>query len=715
MSSRSIAVFVALAVGITWFVLPSSRARQPREDREALLTAMLAAEDGRDAAPERIAPLRRGAESADPVVALRAVRGLGRLESPTVVPVLAKALAGAVPEVRAEAANALAQAVSRGGAEPAFRELSARVGQESHPLVLGAIAAAVGRLPFGAADEVAGADRVLASIARTDSLADAIATGFVPALQHGVALGYEARTRLHTKVRPLDESGAEVLTRLAALATTASATAAAALTALSNAAQLDDDIAARALEASDPQVRRTAATAVVRRGELEGDLFARLRRDDSPMVRFEIVRGLTTASTAACAAALAMLTDASEPVRLKAIDAVGRVCPGMAPQPDVAKALGPFVARPAPTSADETDWHERAHGVVALASIDPEAASPVVRVSASSPVWQLRMYAARAAATLKDVSALVALASDTHHNVREAALAGLEALGAPERVAAARAALSFGDYQLVRTAANVLRTALAAPKNAASERPDPPSAERQEAVRDMLATLSRITAEERDTSRDARKALVDAIHAVGVPDHVPRLEPYLTDFDPAIAASAEAALREWTRNMPFSAQPSRRATQPLPSLDDLREWARTTALVTMRGGGRFRLRLLPFDAPTNVARFVRQARAGYFDGLTWHRVEPNFVIQGGSPGANEYRGDGPFTRDEIVAGSHRRGTVGISTRGRDTCDGQLFVNLIDNIRLDHNFTIIAEVVEGLEVVDTVLEGATIERIELEVQ
>ena len=51
------------------------------------------------------------------------------------------------------------------------------------------------------------------------------------------------------------------------------------------------------------------------------------------------------------------------------------------------------------------------------------------------------------------------------------------------------------------------------------------------------------------------------------------------------------------------------------------------------------------------------------------RVVPNFVIQGGSPGANEYWGDGPYTRDELTTEEHLRGTVGISTRGRDTGDG----------------------------------------------
>ena len=59
-----------------------------------------------------------------------------------------------------------------------------------------------------------------------------------------------------------------------------------------------------------------------------------------------------------------------------------------------------------------------------------------------------------------------------------------------------------------------------------------------------------------------------------------------------------------------------------------------------------------------------------------------------------------------------RGTLGISTRGRDTGDGQLFFNLVDNIRLDHDYTVFAEVTQGIEVVDGILEGDRIAKIEV---
>jgi cyclophilin family peptidyl-prolyl cis-trans isomerase len=131
----------------------------------------------------------------------------------------------------------------------------------------------------------------------------------------------------------------------------------------------------------------------------------------------------------------------------------------------------------------------------------------------------------------------------------------------------------------------------------------------------------------------------------------------------------------------------------------------------MADGGRVELRLFPMDAPTNAWRFARLARAGWFDGLTFHRIAPFFVVQGGSPHANEYEGDGPFTRDEVGL-ENRRGTLGVSTRGRDTGDGQLYFNTVDNVRLDHDYTVFAEVVRGMDVVDRMQEGARIRRVEV---
>ena len=146
--------------------------------------------------------------------------------------------------------------------------------------------------------------------------------------------------------------------------------------------------------------------------------------------------------------------------------------------------------------------------------------------------------------------------------------------------------------------------------------------------------------------------------------------------------------------------------------EDLRRLAAPRALVTIRGVGTFELALFTSQAPAAVLRFAHLAEAGYYNGLTFHRVVPNFVIQGGSPGANEYIGDASFMRDEVGLWPHVRGAVGISTRGRDTGDAQIFVDLVDNPRLDHEYTVFAQVLNGIEIVDQVLEGDVIERIEI---
>ena len=132
----------------------------------------------------------------------------------------------------------------------------------------------------------------------------------------------------------------------------------------------------------------------------------------------------------------------------------------------------------------------------------------------------------------------------------------------------------------------------------------------------------------------------------------------------------------------------------------------------MQKGGTLSRQPLPLIARTNSYRCVRLAREGYFDGLTFHRWAPNFVLQGGSPGANEYSGDGLYSRDEVGVFPHWRGTVGLSTRGHDTGDAQIFINLVDNVRLDHDYTVFGIVVSSMDLVDAILEGDVIERAEV---
>jgi cyclophilin family peptidyl-prolyl cis-trans isomerase len=205
--------------------------------------------------------------------------------------------------------------------------------------------------------------------------------------------------------------------------------------------------------------------------------------------------------------------------------------------------------------------------------------------------------------------------------------------------------------------------------------------------------------------------MLERIGELGDASITDALRPYLRDFDPIIAERTADIITGWTGEV-TQADTKRLPSVAVPDVQELRTFEASRPVLVMEDGREITLRLLPLDAATNVARFVRLAKKGYYDGLTFHRVVPNFVIQGGSPGANEFVGDGPFTRDELTNRSHLRGTIGISTRGRDTGDAQIFVNLVDNIRLDHNYTIIADVVKGMDAVDDLLEGGRIARIRI---
>ena len=85
------------------------------------------------------------------------------------------------------------------------------------------------------------------------------------------------------------------------------------------------------------------------------------------------------------------------------------------------------------------------------------------------------------------------------------------------------------------------------------------------------------------------------------------------------------------------------------------------ARLTMAMGRTIDVTLFTDEAPETTARFIRLARQGYYNGLSFWRVAPGFVLQGGSPGSNEYSGDGPFMRDELGLRSNARGTIGLST------------------------------------------------------
>ena len=390
--------------------------------------------------------------------------------------------------------------------------------------------------------------------------------------------------------------------------------------------------------------------------------------DVAPMVRYEALRVANS-----CARAEDALGDANEGVVLAAIDMIGsKKCPTAS----IEKLI---------TSG--STWRLQAHALVATARVSPDVARANLNTFAKHKVWQARVYAATAAKTLGDSATLGTLARDPEPNV---------AIEAMTSSADAIRALSSSHSGLVRAAAVKLKGSPALPG----------------AVPQMVATLDRLSKNGYATTRDPRIALLERLSEAADSATATKLRPYLSDVDPAVAKVAATIISQKAKTT-VAPVTTTLLNVPLPSAATINALKGATAKITMKGLGVITLELLTEDAPVTVAMFADLADNGKFNGLTFHRIVANFVIQGGSPGADEYDGiTAQFEKDEVGLSSHLRGTLGISTRGHDTGDGQIFVNLIDNYRLDHQYTVFARIKSGMDVVDRVQEGDVMESVQI---
>ncbi len=684
---------VVLLLG-TWGVANSGCGRPP-SDFHTAYAEIVAEEDARGRIG--LARIRGHLESADPAVRALATRALGRMEEPGHVGLIKEMLLDGDPSVRVVAAAAVAQAVYGKDPEAAIRALSEPIARESDPVVLASLATNLGRLPFRTPEQreaIAGGLEAVAG-----RLPEPIGDPGL-AVRLGLARGIEAFARGSRRVDP--ESGLLSSGLVSAASTLAGLThpdqeqTTARIRRLATAAlvhtdQLGAEDAVRSFRDLDWGVRRHVVIAALRHGIAYADVVLSGLDDPDFRVRLEALSAYDRwiRPGEGCGPIFRALGDPNPHVSARAIDLAARLCPERETQ---RSALQRKVAQADDPAAG---WHGPVRALFALAGIAPDAvAEKIVRFKAH-PSPFVRAWTAGTATRAADEATLRELAADPDPNVREAAIRGLGSLVGSDAREVYLGQLKDEDPQLVMTATRLLVEFAPGQTSAAA----------------LLAPLGRFTSTKRETVRDVRAVLLDGIGAVGGYSRED-ITPYVTDFDPVVAERATALL-EAIGGPGAQPDPSPLPPTPTPDATRLEALDRSVVRLRMAGLGDIVIALRPRLAATNADRFARLAQEGYFDGLTFHRVEPNFVIQGGSPNANEYAGDGRYSRDEISGHPHWRGTVGLSTRGRDTGDAQIFINLADNVRLDFNYTIYGEVLEGMEVVDAVQEGAVIESARVE--
>ena len=134
----------------------------------------------------------------------------------------------------------------------------------------------------------------------------------------------------------------------------------------------------------------------------------------------------------------------------------------------------------------------------------------------------------------------------------------------------------------------------------------------------------------------------------------------------------------------------------------------------MADGGDIVIELFDKEAPGTVQNFIDLINKGFYNGLRFHRVIPGFVAQGGCPNGNGTGGPGYTIKDELFGNPHKheRGALSMAHRGPNTGGSQFFIVYEPQPHLDGVHTVFGKVIEGMDVVDGIHQGAIMETVEV---
>jgi cyclophilin family peptidyl-prolyl cis-trans isomerase/HEAT repeat protein len=445
-------------------------------------------------------------------------------------------------------------------------------------------------------------------------------------------------------------------------------------------AQVADALIALARD-GDADVRTRAAYALGRPAEPRAvDVLAAMTGDADRWCRLFAVRGLgrLKARPDAIAAACA---DPDDLVRAEAVAAAGAA--GV-PVPEAAYRDPCFHVRAAAVRAagPEADW--KAFWNDPSRTVRLEAVSLLGRRKDSARLAGLASHPddfvrARVAAAVSELEVLRTLAADPAERV---AAAAVEALGPREEAEAWTVVVAALRHPGISVRGGAI-SALGTRKEA---RALAPLAECYE------ASMSREWIE-------AREGIVDAVAEI---EGGRALLEGIATADPAPSVRARAA-----RALGRPVEPRVQA----PDRPDLlrSRFARNPRVWLETDKGTMILECFAEEAPAHVASFVSLVERGFYDGLTFHRVVPNFVIQGGDPRGDGWGDAGYNLRDEINAIPYVRGVLGMPKAGKDTGGCQIFLTHTPTPHLDGRYTVFGRVTDGDETIDKIEIGDKILR------
>jgi cyclophilin family peptidyl-prolyl cis-trans isomerase len=220
-----------------------------------------------------------------------------------------------------------------------------------------------------------------------------------------------------------------------------------------------------------------------------------------------------------------------------------------------------------------------------------------------------------------------------------------------------------------------------------------------------------------DNMNDARIAILEAADKLKHPMNIQALADETADQDYVVRLKAAELLRQSSAEVATTRVSIGRAKTG----HDRAYWARMAQLMAVSKNplavittkkGAVKIELYAADAPMTVDNFMHLARKGFYDGLPFMRVVPNFVIQTGDPRGDQNGGPGYQIRDEINMRRYETGAVGMALSGKDTGGSQFFITHSPQPHLDGGYTLFGQVIEGMDVVNRIARGDKIERVEI---
>jgi len=236
---------------------------------------------------------------------------------------------------------------------------------------------------------------------------------------------------------------------------------------------------------------------------------------------------------------------------------------------------------------------------------------------------------------------------------------------------------------------------------------------RQAKPESLAPLITALQASENDRSNDAKLAILTALSKFKFNQAVEAIRTTLNDSDNLVRRRALELLKQVGAGDYSDRIGIARSANKKP--DYQRVTARLNRKVIAKvytAKGVITMELFPAEAPLTVDSFITLARRGYFNNLTFHRVVPNFVIQGGDPRGDGEGGPGYQIRCEVNTRPYVRGAVGMALSGKDTGGSQFFITHSPQPHLDGGYTVFGRVTSGMEVVDRIARGDVIKRIEI---